>query len=203
MKRKERISNYYRNNMEKGKQDYEKLGWESKEAQDKRFDILISETEMEGKTLLDVGCGLGNLLEYIEEKGINVDYHGVDLLEEMIENAKKKNLKGHFYCLDLFKNNPFPDKSFDIIYASGIFNLNLENNREFLRQALQVFLRLSREYVVFNLLHYKSPNREDKYFYFNPAEVKEMLEKDFGIYDAKIREQYLNNDFTVIIRQKA
>ncbi len=197
------IKSYYETNMAKGLPEYGILGWESAQAQQLRFDMLLSSVELEGKSLLDVGCGTGNLLEYIESKGIHVSYTGVDILEKMIEQAKSKKLDAKFHHVDIFKNNIFDDKSFDVIYASGIFNLNLGNNREFLINALRLFFRLSSEAVVFNLLHCGSPDREDTYCYFNPDEVSELLS---GFEDAlekvELIEAYLKNDFTVVCRMK-
>lgn len=197
------IKTYYEDNMAKGLPEYGILGWESEEAQRLRFDMLLSSVDLEGKTLLDVGCGTGNLLEYINSKGINVSYTGVDILDKMIEKAKQKQLKANFYHTDIFKNNIFKDESFDVIYASGIFNLNLGNNRAFLISALELFFRLSSEAVVFNLLHYASPDREDKYFYFHPDEVNEIL-ATFTDVIGKVEfiETYLKNDFTIVCKKK-
>lgn len=194
------IKSYYENNMKTASKDFQVLGWESQEAQQTRFDILISNIELGGKRLLDVGCGLGNLLEYINLKGIDINYTGVDVLPEMISRAKAKNLKGTFKCVDIFKENPFKEKSFDVIYASGIFNLNLGNNREFLSNALKLFMELSGKYLCFNLLHSNSPSKEEAYYYFSPEEIPDIIEEACGDRGMEVRiiEQYLQNDFTVI-----
>lgn len=203
MKRLDIIKTYYEDNMSKDLPEYGILGWESEEAQRLRFDMLLSSIKLDGKRLLDVGCGTGNLIEYIKSKGINTDYTGIDILERMIEKAKSKKLDAEFYHIDIFENNIFNNKAFDIIYASGIFNLNLGNNSEFLKRALKLFLRLSSEAVVFNLLHSSSPDREDKYFYFHPDEVEEvLLEFSDEIASVGFVEAYLKNDFTVVLTLK-
>ena len=192
------IKTYYENNMSKGLPEYGILGWESEEAQRLRFDVLLDSVRLDGKSVLDVGCGTGNLFEYILSKGLRVKYTGVDILGRMIEKAKSKGLDANFYHVDIFKNNIFKDYSFDVIYASGIFNLNLGNNKDFLMKALDLFFRLSEEAVVFNLLHFASPDREKQYYYFHPDEVVKMIG---GFSDkvkkVKIIEAYLKNDFTV------
>jgi trans-aconitate methyltransferase len=203
MKKLDIIKSYYEGNMERGLPEYGVLGWESEEAQRTRFDILLSRVDLEGKKLLDVGCGTGNLREYINSKGISVKYTGVDILDKMIEIARAKRLDAEFINIDIFKNNIFAEKSFDVIYTSGIFNLDLGNNKEFLADALDLFFKLSRETIVFNLLNVASPNREDKYFYFHPDEVAEIL-AGFSDVLAKTEfvESYLDNDFTVICSVK-
>ena len=198
MKKKEKIQDYYESKMGQGLPDYGVLGWESEKAQYLRFDMLTDNIPLEGRSLLDIGCGMGNLLEYIEGKNINVKYTGVDILDSMIEHARCKELKGDFQCADVFEGSPFPGNSFDVVYTSGIFNLNLGNNSDFLENALEKMLKLAREAVVFNLLHKDSPGREDKYFYYDPEEVKELLKKFAEIDRVAIIQKYLNNDFTVI-----
>jgi len=203
MKKFEVIKSYYEENMAKGLPEYGILGWESEEAQHLRFDALLNKVGLNGKKLLDVGCGTGNLLEYIRSKGINVKYTGVDILEQMIDIAQKKKLGADFIKADIFRENIFKDSSFDVIYTSGIFNLNLGNNRDFLKSALELFFRLSKETVVFNLLHTASPDREDKYCYFHPDEVREILEGfSDRIEKVEFVEAYLKNDFSVICTLK-
>ncbi|NLK87242.1 MAG: class I SAM-dependent methyltransferase [Clostridiaceae bacterium] len=202
MKKLEIIKTYYDNNMSKDLPEYGILGWESAKAQRLRFDVLLSSVDLAGRKLLDVGCGTGNLLEYIDSKGIKVDYTGVDILEKMIAIAESKKLNGVFKYMDIFKNNIFGSNSFDVVYTSGIFNLDLGNNREFLKNALELFMEISRDAVVFNLLHVDSPDREDKYFYFHPDEVRDILALFADrIARAEFVEAYLKNDFTVVVRK--
>jgi SAM-dependent methyltransferase len=203
MKKLEIIRKYYESRMGIGLPDYGVLGWESEEAQNLRFEVLLSAVELEGKALLDVGCGMGNLLQYLKSKGLSVAYTGTDILESMIEQARLKNPGAAFHHLDIFKNNIFKNNSFDIAYASGIFNIDLGNNSEFLLKALALLLDLSREAVVFNLLHRDSPGRESGYSYFHPDDIKSMVE---GMQDRVERldiiEAYLSNDFTVVCRKR-
>ena len=199
MKKLEMIKTYYESNMAKDLPEYGILGWESEEAQRLRFDVLLDRVNLDGKKLLDVGCGTGNLLEHINSRGIKVEYTGVDILEQMIEKANKKRLDAVFLHADIFKESIFSPGSFDVVYTSGIFNLNLGNNREFLRKALGLFFNLSSEAVVFNLLHVESPDREDKYFYFHPDEVSEILAEFSGVIKrVEVIKSYLKNDFTLI-----
>ncbi len=199
MKKVEKIKTYYEDNMAKDLPEYGILGWESERAQQLRFDVLLDKVELEGKRLLDVGCGTGNLLEYISSKGIRVKYTGVDILDKMIEKAVSKQLDAEFMLVDIFKENTFSPDSFDVVYTSGIFNLNLGNNKEFLRNALKLFFSLSCGTVVFNLLHIASPDREDKYFYFHPDEVRRILDEFSGLIGkTEFIEAYLKNDFTIV-----
>lgn len=203
MKKLETIRKYYESKMGKGLPDYGVLGWESEEAQNLRFEILLSAVDLEGKSLLDVGCGMGNLLQYLKSRKVNVSYTGTDILCSMIEQARLKNPGAMFHHADIFKNNIFEIYSFDITYASGIFNIDLGNKSEFLPRAVELLLDLTKEAVVFNLLHCDSPDRENGYCYFHPDDIRDMFE---GFQDRierlDIIEAYLHNDFTVVCHKR-
>ncbi len=198
MSHMEEIINYYKRNNVEGYPDYYILGWESEEAQKSRFEELVGVIDLNGANILDVGCGTGNLLEYIGDRFSNYKYTGIDVLPHMIERAKQKGHNGQFYCLDMFKNNPFTTGEFDVIFSSGIFNLNLGNNEEFLEEALRLFTNLSRDVIAFNLLWDKSTDKDNKYFYFSPEEVFRRISAMFGKeWHITVLKGYLNNDFTV------
>lgn len=199
----DKIKRYYEENNIAGYPDYYILGWESEGAQKLRFKELVGQIDLNNKAILDVGCGTGNLLEYIGQQFRDYKYTGTDVLPHMIERAKQKGLKGEFICLDLFKDNPYASKSFDVIFSSGIFNLNLGNNQEFLIKAMEIFQNLSRETIAFNLLWDMSNDKDDKYFYFSPDEVFKNLSELYGRdWDISIVKGYLSNDFTVFMNNK-
>jgi SAM-dependent methyltransferase len=203
MSHMDKIKKYYNENNVEGYPDYYILGWESEAAQRLRFKQLIGNIDLNNKTILDVGCGTGNLLEYINGEFHNIEYTGIDVLPHMIERAVQKRLNGKFVYMDLFKNNPYENKSFDVIFSSGIFNLNLGNNQEFLLDAVEIFQNLSRESVSFNLLWDKSEDKDEKYFYFSPEEVQGILNSKYQEnWNVSVHKGYLHNDFTVNLNKK-
>lgn len=203
MRKKDIITDYYDGELRRDPGKFQHLGWENQEAQFRRFSVLTEHVRLESKKILDVGCGLGHLVDHLKEKKINADYTGVDLLSSMAKDALERHENCRFVAGDLFAENLFEEKSFDVIYCSGIFNLNMGNNRDFLLMAISHFLSLTREAVVFNLLHKKSPRREDKFFYFYPDQVIRDLELlPQQIDSIQLIENYLENDFTLILRQQ-
>lgn len=203
MKKIDIIKNYYEPNLSEDLPDYRILGWESREAQFQRFQILTDNIKLESNTILDVGCGLGNLLEHLKEVHENPDYTGVDILEHMIEKARERHPGADFRQMDVFTENQFQENQFNTIYSSGIFNINMGNNYDFLNEAIKLFLKLANRYIVFNLLHYNSPDRDETYYYFHPDCIVKMIEEinDKSLKSIKIVEHYLKNDFTVILEK--
>ena len=88
-----------------------------------RYSVLNSFVDSnEGLRILDYGCGLGYLYSYLTEINTNIDYHGLDIIPEFIETCKGKfpEISDQFNCIN--EHHCF-DQKFDIIFASGVFNL--------------------------------------------------------------------------------
>ncbi len=201
--RKSLIYEYYRPRLDQGSLDHEKLGWESREAQFRRFDVLLDTLVSPGISILDVGCGLGNLLDACHMKNMEVDYTGVDIIPDMILKARQRHPDAQWYCCDIFSENPLCPRTYDIVYSSGIFNIDLGNNPEFLLDAIDLFLTLSNQYVCFNLLSDRSKDQEEGYFYYNEDMVVRRILNKFPLkkHNITIESDYLENDFSVIMRK--
>jgi len=78
---------------------------------------------VEGKKVLDIGCGRGNISFYLARKGANVI--GIDLSKNFINFCKKKinkvNLKVDFRVMNA-QIPDFENKTFDIIVGSRIIH---------------------------------------------------------------------------------
>ncbi len=195
--------NYYKNNLSLYN-DYRALGWETQEAQTKRFEVLLKNVDLNNKSLLDVGCGLGDLYGFLKTFQVPVSYLGTDIMPDMIKKAKEKYPNGLFLHEDIFsKENAdalFPEKAFDIIFSSGIFNLNDTSTNNLLRDALLTFKELASEKIVFNLLSKDSPNKENAYRYYDQKEIDNLLRLlKFDKNKFRFIQGYLPNDFSVII----
>lgn len=200
MRKKDVIRVYYGSKLKKAGPESAKLGWESEEAQNLRFEVLAKNIDLNGKSLLDVGCGLGSLYSYLRGKNINVKYSGVDILEEMVLCSRTKFPEAKFFCEDIFESKFSESNKFDVIYSSGIFNLDLVNNMDFLEKALRKFVGMADHAVVFNLLSDRSDNKEKEYFYYNEKDVDKIISK-LPIKPSKtvFIDSYLCNDFTVVL----
>ena len=177
---------------------YHILDWESEEAHLSRFSVLTDQLDISGLSILDVGCGLGDLYGFIRDKKIDVTYTGIDILDEMIQEACRRYPDASFLSGDMFSHNLFSEGEYDVVYSSGIFNLNLGNNRDFLQNALPVFFKVASKWVVFNLLDPDHPVQSEKYSYFEPEEVIPWV-AEFSEHICVVRD-YVPHDFTVIGR---
>lgn len=198
------IREYYSAKKE-GNTSSEILGWENKEAHYRRFDILKKVLHSnpafdQSFSILDIGSGLGDLYCYLDERLSGFDYTGIDLLPEMTSRAKTMYPEAHFLCGDIFKDNLFSESSFDFIFSSGVFNINLGNNYTFLAGAVKKMVQLSRKYVIFNCLSNESKDMEDTYFYYDAKIIADIIGSTSGVAEFKLIDGYLHNDVSAVIR---
>jgi cyclopropane fatty-acyl-phospholipid synthase-like methyltransferase len=96
--------------------------------------ILSLLPPLENKTILDVGCGNGRLLDFLPE---SVNYTGYDFNPRYIQSARRKymNRKADFFVADINQaENPVIA---DIIFAIGILHhLTDESCSKFFQSAL-------------------------------------------------------------------
>ena len=70
------------------------LGWHNDESQLLRFTMLAGIGDMNNHSVLDVGCGYGDLSAYLIDKYPQLQYSGIDQVEEFLAVASAKY--GHF-----------------------------------------------------------------------------------------------------------
>ncbi|HDZ19915.1 hypothetical protein LCGC14_0094930 [marine sediment metagenome] len=178
---------------------HEIADWADVASQEARFGVLADGVDLARRSLLDVGCGTGDLVAYLMGRGVAVDYLGVDLIEKMIVEARRRHPAAAFECVDPFQPGALAGRQFDVVFASGVFNLDAGDNREDLPRRVGRLLELSREALVFNLLHARETDRYEYCFYWDPTDVRAILDR----FDCnwRIIDDYLPNDFTVIGRK--
>ena len=151
----------------------EAVHWRGKEKTWLRFKILTEIDDLNGKRVLDFGCGNALLFDYLKEQEINCEYHGWDISEKMIEIAKKRHSDGKFKVIDIMKENI--DKNcynyFDYVLISGVFNLKLDTDKEihetWIKTTLTKLWELCRKGIAVNFMT-EYVDWEDKDLYYSP-----------------------------------
>jgi len=93
------------------------------------FVINVIKGRKKIRSILDVGCGTGDLVCDVARQGI--DATGVDFAQDMIEialnKAKRDQLaKAHFNCCSIFDFN-FSNQKFDVVSANGFIEYISQN----------------------------------------------------------------------------
>ncbi|MBD2503275.1 methyltransferase domain-containing protein [Anabaena azotica FACHB-119] len=92
---------------------------------------------LNGKTLLDIGCGDGTDAAYFASQGAIVT--GIDPCENFITSAKEKTPDGQF-IIATGENLPFADQSFDIVVSKYVLQIspNLSGTLEEIARVIKV-----------------------------------------------------------------
>lgn len=199
----DRIQNHYSRRVSAGREAFDILDWSSSEAQRIRFQILVEAMgrKLEDRaqpSLLDVGCGLTDLATFLRDRLPRVHYVGVDITWPILSEARRRHPRRDVLQADVFARHPFNARSFDVAFCSGIFNLRLGNNQAFAAAAVRKLSAIVNELVVANFLHIRTRRKYPHCFYFDPERIREDVAdaaREFEIID-----NYLDNDFTVVMR---
>jgi SAM-dependent methyltransferase len=130
---------------------FRSLLWASPTTQAIRFEAIRNLEDMNGKSLLDVGCGRADLLEFLLRHGVRpADYIGIEAVDALADAAESKRLPNTTILRADFVAEPL--RLFvgaDVVILSG--SLNTADDPAF-------YATLSRAYdataqsVVFNFL---------------------------------------------------
>jgi len=184
-----------------------KVGWKNKHSQHIRFAQLLRSFNFEDNdTIIDLGCGLGDLYSYILEKypNIHFNYIGYDVIPEMIEraNLKYKGTRAKFIQIDELSEID----SADYIFGSGIFNLkhSINDNEwlNYIKNTVTLMANKSQKGISFNCLTSFSDieYQKQELYYANPMLIFEFckvnLSKNVALYH-----DYEEFDFTISINK--
>ena len=102
------------------------------------FPEILQWDRWKGKSVLEIGCGVGTDLLQFAKHGAIVT--GIDLTQTAIQITKKRfdayNLKGTFIQADA-ENLPFEDNTFDFVYSLGVLHHTPDTERA-IREAYRV-----------------------------------------------------------------
>ena len=148
---------------------------ESPTFQEDRFRVLVQMAQLSGKSIIDVGCGLGDLVKFLDSRGIRPrSYLGIDVVPELVAIAQEENPRYRFMV-----GNPllqvFREKA-DVVSVIGVSNHRLKriNNYEYSKLLIQVCFEMAKELVMINMLSsYLTPkHRPDfQYFHYSPEQM--------------------------------
>lgn len=171
------------------------LLWKGYASAAQRYRVLLNDINLESKTVLDVGCGMGDLLPYIYAVSNNFLYLGVDMHREFIDVAKKR-YEGHaFEVLDPFKQGL---KKHDVVIVCGALNSNEENWLQNRKDKIAKLFDLANEVLVFNMAGSFNDAKVTKNIAY--ANINEIMEFCTSLTSKIIlKTNYHSKDFTIVM----
>ena len=176
--------------------DHRGLGFRTRSSQEKRFEALMQLGDFHGRRLLDVGCGFGDFLAYLHERGIRPEYTGIDLCEAMAARGRERfGDQASFVACDALEYSP--ERRPDYVVASGLFGLDAEGARERIQPTIEQMFDWAVHGAAMNFLSAYAPEPVEARVYVDPLDALEL-----GLTltpAAKIDHSYLPNDFTLYL----
>lgn len=154
-------------------EDARSLGWTSRETQRRRFLTLwrMAGSPRTG-SLLDVGCGLGDLLTFLDQHDAAVRYVGIDIRPSVIGDARARHPGVRFEVADAQSCGRLQER-FDCVFASGLFGVAAVCSPDYIREVLTSLWQVTDRALVFNMnsTHAPAGDRKAEDFYGDPAAV--------------------------------
>ena len=176
--------------------DHRGLGFRSRSSQVKRFEALLELGDLDGRRVLDVGCGFGDLLAFLQERGIEPIYTGIDVCEPMVRRCIERfGTQGRFEVADVLEYEP--KQTFDYVIASGLFGLDADGVRERILPSLERMVGWARIGAAVNFLSAAYPTPAENRIYVEPGKA---MEAALTLAPAvRLDHSYLPNDFTLYL----
>lgn len=174
------------------------LYWSNTAIQTLRFDYLIKIGIKTGDSVLDVGCGFGDLADYLRKQEKYVDYTGIDLSPELLKAGHERYPDISLLEGDLFDVDPRP-ASYDYVVLSGALNRDIEDNGKYAYKTITRMFETCRKGLAFNLLdarHEWTKSRWDLQSFY-PEQMLKFVKKCSP--NVQLYDNYLDNDFTILI----
>ena len=190
------IQKFHEDKIEKyGSESAQSLAWFSEDDQIKRFEILAQIGDLNNCSVLDIGCGNGDLCYYLSQHFANVSYHGIDMISAFLDNAIEKNKDfptATFYLGD-FMQGTLP--VVDYVLVSG--SLNYKNSDpDFIFKAIAHLYADCNIALGFNLLS-ETINLDGILIAYQPSKIIAYCQTLSA--RVLLKEEYEENDFTVMM----
>ncbi|CAG0997660.1 demethylmenaquinone methyltransferase / 2-methoxy-6-polyprenyl-1,4-benzoquinol methylase [Anaerolineales bacterium] len=182
------------------------VDYNGEQAQQIRFAELVKVINPVSKfSVIDYGSGYGAMFEFLNQRGWDFEYYGVDLIEKMVIAGREK--------YKAFPNTHFTtdEKELpiaDYLVAAGIFNIKLEAPydewQNFVCETLPRMNALCSKGFSFNMLtKYSDADRmaqRPDLFYGDPLFFFDFCKRNFSRNVALLHDYGLY-DFTILVRK--
>jgi SAM-dependent methyltransferase len=167
-----------------------------------RYSVIQDYVEVnEELSILDYGCGLGYLYDYLQENLPKLQYFGSDLVEDFISHCQNKfpHINSNFFLVDPFTHF---DKKFDIVFASGVFNikssLKEENSKQYVYDRITELFNASNKILICDFASKYVDFQQDEAQHFSIQDIADFCVKNLSR-KFLIRHDKLPYEFTLVV----
>jgi len=127
------------------------VGYRSIYSQRLCYKLSLKLGNLYNTSILDAGCGLGNLYSFIHEKYSSFHYIGIDVSSRMIKKAIQTYPDATFKQQDVLTYQPL--KHFDWAFSIGIYNIELGDNDSIMRQIINKLFEITKKGLAVSMTH--------------------------------------------------
>lgn len=149
-------------------------------------------------SLLDYGCGLSHLYEYIKKNNLNhIEYTGLEISNKFFNESKQKFPMNNYILGDILKDKNLLPNNYDYIVMNGVFtekrNLSYNDMFEYFEQMICLIYRYCNKGIAFNVMSKQVDWEIDTLFHVPLDDMANFLTKkisrnfiirnDYGLYE--------------------
>jgi len=172
--------------------------WNDEQTQYFRFSELVSNLNLNDKSkkILDLGCGNAELYKFLNFAGFRGHYVGFDVNKALVGQALRRFKDIDVRVVDIMKDSPV--ECFNYVVMSGIFNIGIGEEGEWVYPFLKKVFRRCTEIMAFNMISTHVNYREKTMSYFDPSKVLAFCIKNLSR-RVSVRHHNLPYNFTVTV----
>lgn len=170
------------------------VGYPEPAGQQGRYAMIAEVGNLAQASVLDIGCGVGHLLDFLRANGFAGDYLGIDLLPEMVERARRRHPGARFEVADFLADAPRLSGR-DFVLASGVLQ---HGDRERMERMIAAMYESCQVAAAFNAFSTWYEGTLDARFH--AADPLAVLDFCRGLTPRLLlRHEYVAHDFTVYL----
>ena len=181
------------------------VDWPNEQDVLKRYRVMLDLIRFDEKadqdsrySVMDLGCGLGHMYEYIKSTGFHHEYFGVDISDIFVNECRRKYPDVTFLKLDILKDDlSLISCKPDYIIMNGVFtekcSLSFEEMKEYFEAFIVKAYALCNKGMAFNVMSKDVDWEREDLFHLPMSDLSRFLTKnltrrfiirnDYGLYE--------------------
>jgi SAM-dependent methyltransferase len=202
----EAIAQHYRALLARHGDDARSVQYTDAPTQEARFAVLAAVGDPL-TSVLDVGCGLGHLRDYLRACGWTGRYLGVDIVPEFVAMAQARMADDPLSEVQaIAPDDPALPEGCDYALLSGVFNNVRPDNQPFMERLLRSMWNAAGRGIAFNAMSSHVDYRDPGLFYSRPEDVLGFCKTELRghpvlVHDYAVRPGGFPFEYAVLLRK--
>ena len=201
----EKIVSHYEECFHKYGDCHKGVDWPNEKDVLKRYRVMLdvigydtANEKAEKPSVLDFGCGLAHLYQFILDNDYILQYSGLDISDEFIDVCKRKFPEEEFIKMDILKDDyKTLNGKYDYIVMNGVFTervgIEFDLMKHYFEEMIRRTFEICRRGIAFNVMSkdvdweredlFHLPLNELSAFLTKNVTRKFVIRNDYGLYE--------------------